>query len=398
MTHKFQHVEDYIEIIAGLRMPNGKKAHNAWNPKSPLSLARYDVNFVQSVAQQTFFTSANGAGMTDKQAFLAVKLIKTYKRQLAALGVDISPVEENPDYRNPLRFPDRSKTAYIKDEKIYLKFPYNVEMITKIREWAKGAQGSAVFDHDNKVWKFGLTEYNLYIAVGFAQQNGFEIAPDMMELYARVEAMTNSDWAIQLQINENGLQITNAEESLLTYIEKNYGGLHPENLLTLVNASGLHGYSVHTDILAAIEKEYGSTMSQIMQNREIKIDPSTTDPIKIIDEFATLTDAFPIYVYEQVSSDMWLDKYLEFYGRDGQVVMNVNGVGDVPQGTKVVWSNKTFKNLNNRIPLLVSHTGLPQVGYRSILSEKSNKIIYVVKHVFRAAAEDSTLSQVAELK
>ena len=98
--HSFPHVEDYLEIIAGYRRPDGKNNHSIFTVgESPLSLARYDMKVVPSLAEQ----SIGGKGYTDKQAKLATELVIKYERQLFKLNVDITPVKTKPEYRLPLR-------------------------------------------------------------------------------------------------------------------------------------------------------------------------------------------------------------------------------------------------------------------------------------------------------
>ena len=84
----YPYVEDYLEYLAGyevgmtaLIMPNMTK----------ISLARYDIQIVNSMANSTMF----GTALTDRQAELAVKLILKYRRQFAKLGIDVDAKENN---------------------------------------------------------------------------------------------------------------------------------------------------------------------------------------------------------------------------------------------------------------------------------------------------------------
>ena len=141
------HVEDYMEIIAGYRRPDGKNNHSIFTVgESPLSLARYDMKVVPSLAEQ----SIGGKGYTDKQAKLATELVIKYERQLFKLNVDITPVKTKPEYRLPLRDIDRSTRVWVEDDTIKLRFPYNVTHIEQVREAGKMSKGKIQFNREHK--------------------------------------------------------------------------------------------------------------------------------------------------------------------------------------------------------------------------------------------------------
>ena len=116
---KFTYVEDYIELLAGYDPGNALIFNSG---KYSFSLARYDVNIIQSMATASLW---NNQAYTDKQGDLAVKLVLKYKRQFASQGIDITPVEENPVWRLPLRTIDRSQRILLDGEDLLAKFPYN---------------------------------------------------------------------------------------------------------------------------------------------------------------------------------------------------------------------------------------------------------------------------------
>ena len=108
----FPTVEDYLEIIAGLRDTSGKLS-NDWffGGTPPISLARYDEDVVSNLSM----TTANGKPLTQRQADLVCRLVIKYQRQLAKLGVDVEPVN-NPTWRVPLRPMDYSLRVISNDD------------------------------------------------------------------------------------------------------------------------------------------------------------------------------------------------------------------------------------------------------------------------------------------
>ena len=94
MPITYPHIEDYLEYLGGYEVGLA-----VWQPHSVnrISLARYDIAIVNSMASTTVF----GTALTDKQAELAVKLVLKYRRQFAKLNIDVAPVE-TPTFRLPL--------------------------------------------------------------------------------------------------------------------------------------------------------------------------------------------------------------------------------------------------------------------------------------------------------
>ena len=178
MAKQFKFVEDYLEYIAGYTSP-GSSAVWITPTTATISLARYDVKIVESIASHTLF----GGALTDKQAELIVKLILKYKRQLTAAGLDISPVENDPQYRLPLRRIDRTKALYMEDGKIRMRFPYDQKMIDAIREFKATSQGLAEWLPKDKIWQFGITEYNVNWLVTWSNANGFAIDAEIQRIH-----------------------------------------------------------------------------------------------------------------------------------------------------------------------------------------------------------------------
>ena len=168
---KFTYVEDYLEIINGDRDPVTNKYYGMFGKIEPIiSLARYDVRVINSMATSV----RGGQGLTDKQAELACKLVLKYQRQLASLGVDVSPVE-NPVYRMPLRDIDRRRLMWIEQDKIVLQFSFEPKVVDMVRDATKISCGSWRFhNEETKQWRIALTEPNLAATMFIARHHDFE--------------------------------------------------------------------------------------------------------------------------------------------------------------------------------------------------------------------------------
>ena len=125
----FTYVEDYIQIINGDMDPITGRAYGLFNTTPPIiNLARYDVNIIANMS----FSVTNNTALTDRQGEIATKIILKYKKQLASLNIDVSPIEK-PQFKTPLRIVDRQKLLYLENNQIVAKFPYEPKMIDMVK-------------------------------------------------------------------------------------------------------------------------------------------------------------------------------------------------------------------------------------------------------------------------
>jgi hypothetical protein len=373
------HVEDYIEIIAGYREPNGKSKHSIFSVGEPaINLARYDMKIVPSLAEQTL---GQNKGYTDKQARLAADLVLKYERQLYKLGVDIAPVR-TPEYRLPTRQIDRSTRVWIENDTVKLKFPYSNELINTVRTASKESKGQFRYNRETRVYEAELTEWNLNWIYSFALQNNFEIDHSIKQLMDLVLLTEKTEYKIELQYAESALTIINAETSLLDYVKQYSGELCLENILTLCDLAPVLGYSVHKDIEVDVIRNFNTRFWSLCANRHLKVDPSTSqDLVKELVNYAELTNRWPIFVYEPDLSG----RLLELFGRhiDSQhvVVLNNKNVA-ITDDAKLVYTNKIPRMAIDRIPLMVSSAGMLYGGDRQIWLQAAEKVVYFSNDVY----------------
>ena len=92
-----------------------------------------DVTVVSSLAMNP----SMGKGYTEKQRSLVLRLCKKYKGQLvSALGPAAELALENPEFKFGLVQPGpQEKSITIDDKNILVKFPFNEEIVGKIRKY-----------------------------------------------------------------------------------------------------------------------------------------------------------------------------------------------------------------------------------------------------------------------
>ena len=287
----WKYAEDIIEFIAGYRDQDGRLL-SPWNRvPSPISLARYDVSILDSLALQT---SENNRPYTQKQSQLAVKIITKYRKQLAKLNIHIKEDPATITFRLGIRFVDQSKTIKLQNGKIQIRFPYDPELIKQIKSMALNGYGSVTFDYDNKIWHLGITEFTVNFAVAFGKTLNFEIDPELQILADRIIAIESEPYRIQLQLEGKQLTITNAPQSLVDYVNERCE-LTINNLYKLVDLSDVLGYSVAPDLLEQLKAELSENEYELVTHRKIQTDKLTLEDIVA---YATKTDRLPVYVYD----------------------------------------------------------------------------------------------------
>ena len=378
---QFVTVEDYIEVLAGIRDIETGMVNLGWifSYEPIINLARYDVNFVNTLAE----TVVNKTPMTDRQAELACKILLKYHRQLLRKGVDVTPVEK-PVYRLPLREIDRSKLLCIKDDYLHMKFAYNTELISTLKEAAKESSGTLKWNHDLKVWQVGLTETNLTIAVEVARKYQFEISQEVLVLYASVQKVENEPYAIELQLTDTGCTVDNGAWSLMEYINKELGGFTHDNLYRLVDASGVLGYTVSEEIKQALSQDSNLLDYLLSAQHKIKQKPNLEKIIEIL-EYAQLTNRWPVYVYDPTLNNWFKHLVIASVG-DEQVLdttLEKHTASILPtDGKKVVFMNKYNTAWENSIPLLISTQGMMFGGEKTILLQRAEKVVFFAEDVY----------------
>ena len=376
----YKYVEEYIEVIAGIRDPVTNKMSPSFMSTSPLSLARYDVNFINSIGDQV----TNNVGLTDRQADLALKLINKYEKQLVKLEVDISPIS-SPVFRQAIRQLDRSKRLWL-EEHLLLKFPYIEELVQQTKEVSKDSHGWVKFDRDRRLWSLALTEFNLNWAIEFARSNEFEIDPEVLELMDTVLECEKTKYEIKLTIQDNQLVITNAAPELLEYIDTHLDGLNVENIDKLVDHSTILGYDVDDSLENIMIGRYSPRIYNLMVNRDSKLDTSQVEQsFEDVVSYATATNRWPIYLYEPSLNDNLL-ALAQKYFTDEQVF----SIGkELKHWTNtelhnyaVVHFTKYHSSNKNRIPLLVSTNGMLFGGDKQLLLTQAEKVVYFAVEVY----------------
>jgi len=375
----FSFVEDYLEVLNGDRDLVTGKLHGLFLDTPPIvNLARYDVKILDSMSQQT----QCGNALTDRQAELACKMIVKYKKQLAAKGIDVAPIE-NPMYRMPLRIIDRRKLIKLEAQHIVLKFPFETKLIDQIRDMAKDSAGRWKWQSEAKEWQVALTETNVVAVCGIGKANDFEIDPELIKLEDAITKIESQPYAIELTQQFGKLVITNAQKTLIDAVV-NECALAFDNLHLLIDKSATFGYTVDDLLCQSLVTKHGSRITNLIIAQETKFAPTNDDSIfQDIINYAELVNRYPIYVYEPDMSGRLYENFVKKFFNNEHIIQTQTLAADVNTATtKVIYFNKYNAKWNKAVPLLISGQGMMHGGEKTLLLQQAEKVVYFATEVY----------------
>jgi len=350
MNQPFTYVEDYIEFIAGWRERNGRLLQLFQNLPSPLSLARYDVAILNSLGVQT---ALENRAYTDKQAELAKKIVFKYRRQLANLSDPIIVPDRLDNFRLGVREVDRTKSASVHDGVIWLRFPYDADLIRNVKEFSQKSQGFLHWDRQDKVWKMALTEYNVGLVMTVFKDKGFDVDPRIEDIFNKILECEKTSYRIELVKDQDRYKITNAETSLIEYLEQELGSDCWTGLIKLCDLAEICGYTISQEVEKELKTAVKKTVIfQLIRHRKFGI---ATEEFDDLVEYAKLVNRLPMHYYT------------------GVVEISTKSTDEI-----VYMGSTTRVPLNQRIKLLATTTSLLIGSRKQSWLQNAEKIVELI--------------------
>jgi hypothetical protein len=370
------YIEDYLELISGIAgFSNGTRP-------AAITLARYDIQIVHSMASQTF----QGTPLTDRQALLAHKLVIKYRRQLATNGLDLGVHEHNAVFRLPVRFVDRSRSIKLQDGMIQIRFPYDDALVNELKQSAKDTPGSLRFDSVTKMWVATVTEPRLLWLEHLVDKYNFKLDDQVIELIEQVKQAQVQGFKIELVAGHTGLEIVNAESSLVDYINENLNGFDIDNLVRLIDNSSNLGYTVSPELDQCAVLKYSAGVHDLLLNKNVHLPLSNPNSMKDIVDYADITNRWPIFVFESAldGPTEGVKQELARTFKPEEILFVQPGQRKMPvvDGHLCVYLQHWNSNWDLRIPLLISMTAL-MVGVKKIqIAQRSEKVVFGTEVVY----------------
>jgi len=233
------YVEDYLGILAGNVCCEHCGSYGFVN------LANYDYSPIRSMTTVV----ANGNGLTDKQRELALRIVLKYKKQFAKHSINIDHLNDNPQWRSPLRHVDRTKRVSIDDQFINIKFPFKPELVDFFRKYSKNNRGpiSGIIEwhSEEKVWKLSATEYNIVVVDQVTKNQNFDYSVEFQTAVNNISKILKNkkDHAIYCDLQDGVVILKNACSDLVECFDSQSTGniLHD---IGLVKKLGVNNYTL----------------------------------------------------------------------------------------------------------------------------------------------------------
>ena len=215
--------------------------------KNYIKLGTQDKPVVRSFASQI----EKGQGLTMKQIELIKILVAKYKRSLIAFNID-SMLAISAPLKYPIRKVEYIKKIYVEGTWIILKFPFNVDLIRKLQEFAKNSHGAFFWNNKFKRWEIAYTEYNVFLIFNIMVDfEGFEIDEELLEYYEKILEIKNQPYRIEMQIDgiiKNGSPyLQEAMDKVLKEYDDEF--LKDQKILIMVALANTYKYTLSYEIL-----------------------------------------------------------------------------------------------------------------------------------------------------
>ena len=264
---------------------------------------------------------------TEKQARLALVILKRYLTKFQAYGMDIKKLLDDPVYDNPFRVINFEKVIekYTDEDgvsKIELRFPYHKKIISLIRilkDQRNLPAGYYQYDGESKKWTFLQTDVTTYYLTLIAVRYDFKFVDEtLLDDYDQIKKEIINYRQPTAKLLAGEIVLGNVSDSLQEYWNKNL-----RDKKQLVQVDSLKNFEINTNgIHVPAETTLGYKIAH-NNNHMLWIDKNTYSKNEVVKALVEL-DIFPLLV--PVNGDVnteeevkefweWL-KVLEAHGID----------------------------------------------------------------------------------
>ena len=212
-----------------------QKAHIKPHPK--------DQETVRSLAESQY-------AWTEKQARLALVILKRYLTKFQAHGMDIKSLLDNPVYEDEFRVISFDKviekyTDEDNTDRIEMRFPYNKKVIQLIRcmKDKRGLPGMyALYDGEKKKWTFQHSDVTAYYLTLIAVRYDFKFMDEsLLDDYEEIKKQIVGHRKPTARLVAGEVVLDNAPESLQEYWNENF-----KNKTALEQVDSLKNFNIST--------------------------------------------------------------------------------------------------------------------------------------------------------
>ena len=334
---------------------------------------------------------------TEKQARLAVVILKRYLTKFQAHGIDIKPLLDNPEYDDDFRVISFDKVIekYTNEDNVQMiemRFPYNKKVIQLIRclKDKRGLPGMyAMYDGEKKRWTFQHSDVTAYYLTLIAVRYDFKFMDDgLLNDYEKIKKEIIGHRQPTARLIAGEVVLDNASESLQEYWDNNL-----KEQTALAQVDSLKNFSIPT---RGINVPAMTTIGHKIAHNDyhkLWIDSKGFDKKDVVKGLVEL-DCFPLIMpvsgdihMEDDVKDFW--EWLNAFKTHGIDILNDCSWGfDVkePMFEKdyVKQGNVTLLNNNRSQDFFENLFELHQMSKQFKLINDNTKIVFVRNRIPRA--------------
>ena len=246
---------------------------------------------------------------TEKQARLALVLLKRYLTKFQAHGMDIKPLLDKPVYEDEFRVInfDKSIEKYIDEDglsKIELRFPYNKKIISLVRHLKdrRGLPaGFCQYDGEIKKWTFLQTDVTSYYLTLIAVRYDFKFVDEtLLDDYDKIKKEKIKHRQPTARLVAGEIVLDSASVSLTEYWNSNI-----KNKKLLSQVDSLKNFCIETNgITVPADTLVGDKIAH-NNNHMLWIDSKTFTKNEVVRGLIEL-DCFPVLM--PVSGDIHMEE------------------------------------------------------------------------------------------
>lgn len=189
-----------------------------------------EVQMLDSLCEQL----DRGNNLTEKQAIVALRLLRKCKNELRPEHPKIDDILENPTWKNPFRVLSTAKrfgieqieiSPNVRSKHIYVEFPYDHEIVETFRKRNgtvhEAHRGS--WNNELRKWVFTLSETTILWLGDYLKGFGFEADEEFTDLYNEADQIRNSieNHLPMLTLSDGKYEIKNLPVDVDTFSPRN---------------------------------------------------------------------------------------------------------------------------------------------------------------------------------
>jgi hypothetical protein len=361
-------------------------------PRAHIKPHPKDYQTVRSLAESQYV-------WTEKQAKLALVILKRYLTKFQAHGMDIKKLLDNPVYEDDFRVISFDKVIekYTDEDnvdRIEMRFPYNKKVIQLIRcmKDKRDLPGMyALYDGEKKKWTFQHSDVTAYYLTLIAVRYNFKFMDDsLLDDYEEIKKQVIGFRQPTARLIEGEVVLNNAPESLQEYWNENL-----KSKPALVQVDSLKNFNISTKgINVEAETAIGHKIAH-NHHHKLWIDSKGFSKNEVVKGLLEL-DCFPLMM--PVSGDIHMEddvkefwEWMNAFKAHGIDILNECSWGfDIKEP---MYEKDYAKQGNDRVTLLNNTRSqeffenlfeLHQMSKQFKLINNNTKIIFVRNRIPRA--------------